>query len=70
MCLTNEAFAVFLNLIGAGLVTQDGTTVTIHATEGDVTWHAVVDEWCTAAPYASLELPFLATAEAQPFTLR
>ena len=59
MCLKTEAFALFLNVIGMGLVTGDANTVTIHATSGDVTWHAVVDEWCTAAPFAGRDVPFM-----------
>jgi hypothetical protein len=70
MCLTTEAFALFLNLIGAAVTTHDGPTVTIHATQGDVTWHAVVDDWCTAAPYAESPLPFMVAADKQPFTMR
>ena len=52
MCLTTEAFALFLTLIGGDIVTGDTTRITVHATQGDVTWHAVVDDWCTAAPFA------------------
>ena len=70
MCLSNEAFALFLNIIGLGLTTQQGDTVTVHASAGDVTWHAVVDEWCSAAPYADGGLPFERAAEAAPFTMR
>lgn len=70
MCLTTEAFALFLNLISAGHFTHDGPAVTIHATAGDVTWHKVVDDWCTAAPYGQGQLPFMVAAEKQPFTMR
>lgn len=70
MCLTNEAFALFLNLIGAGLMTHEGPTITIHATEGDVTWHAVVNDWCTAAPYPEGYVPFMMASEKQPFVMR
>lgn len=70
MCLSNEAFALFLNIIGLGLTTQEGGVTTIHAAQGDVTWHAVVDEWCTAAPHAGSEPPFMAAAGKQPFVLR
>ena len=52
MCLTTEAFALFLTILGSDIVTADTTRVTVHATSGDVAWHAVVDEWCTAAPFA------------------
>ncbi|MDD9724871.1 hypothetical protein PVV74_05350 [Roseovarius sp. SK2] len=70
MCLSNEAFALFLNMIGTGIFTIEGTTVTVHATEGDVTWHEVVDEWCTAAPYTEARLPFTTAPLKQPFTMR
>ena len=50
MCLTSEAFALFLTMIGAGVVTSEDATVTVHATEGDVRWHIVDDKWCTDAP--------------------
>lgn len=59
MCLTTEAFALFLNVIGMGIVTAEANTVTIHATSGDVSWHAVVDEWCTSAPFAGRDVPFM-----------
>ena len=51
MCLTTEAFALFLSILGSDMVTADGHRVTVHATQGDVRWHAVVDDWCTAAPF-------------------
>ena len=66
MCLTTEAFAVFLTILGAQLATPDGQRVTVHATEGDVVWHAVVDDWCTSAPYPDGYLPFLVTTNEAP----
>ena len=65
MCLTTEAFAVFLNILGLGLVSGDAHSVTVHATAGDVAWYAVVDEWCTAAPHAGRPLPFVTALAAQ-----
>lgn len=50
MCLTSEALALFLTMIGAGVVTTEETLVTVHATEGDVEWRIVEDKWCTSAP--------------------
>ena len=50
MCLTPEAFALFLNLIGSSIVTTTPDLIIVHATEGDVVWHAVADEWCTTGP--------------------
>lgn len=70
MCLSAEAFAVFLNLLGASVVTTDIHQVTVHATRGDVTWHASVDDWCTAAPYTAETLPFLTATTKVPFTAR
>lgn len=51
MCLTTEAFALFLTILGSNIVTVETNRITIHATSGDVAWHAVVDEWCTSAPF-------------------
>lgn len=66
MCLTTEAFALFLTILGADLTTPENQRVTVHASQGDVVWHAVVDEWCTSAPYPDGHLPFLAKAETLP----
>ncbi|WP_167853544.1 hypothetical protein [Roseovarius aestuariivivens] len=52
MCLTTEAFALFLNIIGAEVLTAETDAVTIHATAGDVIWERVEDRWCTDAPRA------------------
>ncbi|WP_160321418.1 hypothetical protein [Roseovarius atlanticus] len=49
MCLTSEAFALFLTMIGPEAVTSEEAKVTIHATDGDVEWHIVEDRWCTDA---------------------
>ncbi|QFT93962.1 hypothetical protein FIU86_14025 [Roseovarius sp. THAF9] len=46
MCLTSEAFALFLTTIGAGILSSDAGTVTVHATEGDIEWVAVDNRWC------------------------
>ena len=50
MCLTTEAFAMFLNVIGLGLVSGDADTMIVHASTADVTWTAIGDHWCTTAP--------------------
>ncbi len=50
MCLSPEALALFLNLIGHSLVISTPEHITIHATAGDVVWSAVGDEWCTTGP--------------------
>ena len=71
MCLSSEAFALFLNIIGASLMTQGDARVTIHATDGDVIWHEVAgNEWCTGAPYIQAGLSFDAHRGALPFTAR
>ncbi|MGK7653920.1 MULTISPECIES: hypothetical protein [unclassified Roseovarius] len=46
MCLTSEAFALFLTTIGASILSTEAGTVTVHATEGDIAWVAVGDRWC------------------------
>ena len=50
MCLSSEAFALFLTMIGAGVVTSEDARITVHATDGDVEWQIVDDKWCTDAP--------------------
>jgi hypothetical protein len=71
MCLSAEAFALFLNIIGAGLMTPGDARITVHATEGDVVWHEVAaGEWCTGAPYLQAGLVFDPQSGALPFTAR
>lgn len=50
MCLTPEALALFLNLIGHSMVTSTPEHITVHATQGDVVWIAVGEQWCTTGP--------------------
>ncbi|KIC50417.1 hypothetical protein [Tateyamaria sp. ANG-S1] len=64
MCLTTEALAAFLNILGMAYVTGDAHTITVHATAGDVEWHYVVNEWCTGAPHAT-PASFLAQIDPQ-----
>ncbi|WP_420556613.1 hypothetical protein [Roseovarius sp.] len=49
MCLSAEALALFLTMIGADVVTSETARITVHATEGDVEWRRVDDKWCTDA---------------------
>ena len=49
MCLSSEAFALFLTMLGAEVVTSEEARITIHATQGDVEWTRVEDRWCTDA---------------------
>lgn len=51
MCLTAEALAVFLNLIGFDLVETDPGRIIVQAEAGAVHWVLTAeDEWCTMAP--------------------
>lgn len=61
MCLTPEALALFLNLIGHSMVTSTPDLITVHATNGDVAWVAVADEWCTTGPQDDRKARFAKT---------
>lgn len=50
MCLSIEAFALFLNLLPIALVDQSPDRVVIAASAGDAHWLPVADQWCTMAP--------------------
>lgn len=50
MCLTIEAFALFLNMIAVPEITSEPGRIIVHATTRDAHWVAVEDEWCTMAP--------------------
>lgn len=50
MCMTFEALAVFLNLLGSDIVTTEPGRVTIHAETADAVWQVAGDLWCTDAP--------------------
>ncbi|PWR01554.1 hypothetical protein DKT77_15550 [Meridianimarinicoccus roseus] len=50
MCLSAEALALFLNIIGSDLVSTEPGRIIVHATEGDVTYVARDDQWCTMGP--------------------
>ncbi|WP_299784768.1 hypothetical protein [uncultured Marivita sp.] len=50
MCLTVEAFALFLNMIAVPEITSEPGRIVVHATTRDAHWVAVEDEWCTMAP--------------------
>lgn len=50
MCLTSEAFGLFLSIISLSHVTVEEDLVTIHTPDRDVEWHATgSDVWCTPA---------------------
>ena len=54
MCLTTEALVLFLNIIGAGMVsTPEPGRIIVHAEAADVHWVArddSDDRWCTMGP--------------------
>ncbi|MAC82306.1 MAG: hypothetical protein CML66_30125 [Rhodobacteraceae bacterium] len=53
MCLTTEALVLFLNILGAGIVTTEPGRIIVHAETADVHWVArenTADRWCTMAP--------------------
>ncbi|MGR3804303.1 hypothetical protein [Marinibacterium profundimaris] len=53
MCLSTQALVMFLNLIGADIVTSEPGRIVVHATTADVHWVARADEadrWCTMGP--------------------
>ena len=50
MCMTLPSLIVFLNLIGADIVTSEPGRFIIHATNGDVNWVENDLNWCTMAP--------------------
>lgn len=63
MCLTTEALVLFLNIIGADIVTTEPGRVIVHATEADVHWVASVDQddrWCTMGPQLDRQARFAA----------
>ncbi|MCK0149586.1 hypothetical protein MWU54_06105 [Marivita sp. S6314] len=50
MCLTAEAFALFLNMLAVPELTSEPGRIIIHAQARDTHWIAVEDTWCTRAP--------------------
>lgn len=50
MCLTAEAFALFLNMISVPEITTEPGRIILHAQARDAHWIAVEDHWCTKAP--------------------
>lgn len=50
MCLTAEAFGIFLSIITLNNVSVDDGRVTIHTPQTDVIWLAIGEQWCTGAP--------------------
>lgn len=50
MCLTVEAFALFLNMLAPEMINSEPGRIVIEAEIRDVHWVAVEDSWCTMAP--------------------
>ncbi|MGP6089524.1 hypothetical protein [Antarctobacter jejuensis] len=50
MCMTAEAFALFLNILSPDSIVSAPGHITIDATVRAAHWVAVEDEWCTMAP--------------------
>ncbi|MEL6808837.1 MAG: hypothetical protein AAFO97_13750 [Pseudomonadota bacterium] len=50
MCLSAEAFGLFLSIISLQNVSVEQGLVTIHTPDRDVTWIATGAKWCTTAP--------------------
>lgn len=49
MCLSSQAFGLFLSVIGLNQVSVETGKVTIHTPTQDVYWVAVgTEHWCTA----------------------
>lgn len=61
MCLTTEALVLFLNIIGAHMVSTEPGRIVVHATEADVHWVASADRedrWCTMGPQLDRQARF------------
>ena len=50
MCISAEAFALFLNLLPAAIIGSEPGRVVIYAETRDAHWVAHEDKWCTMAP--------------------
>ncbi|MEL6550679.1 MAG: hypothetical protein AAFQ54_10595 [Pseudomonadota bacterium] len=51
MCISLEALALFLTLVGSDLVTTEPGRITVHATATDAHWTPNAEDlWCTGAP--------------------
>ena len=47
MCLSSNAFALFLSLLSPEIVSTSPGEITIHAAVADKTWERVGAPWCT-----------------------
>jgi hypothetical protein len=50
MCLTAEAFGLFLSIITLNNVSVEDKRVTIHTPDQDVYWINAGEKWCLARP--------------------
>ena len=50
MCISFEAFALFLNLLPSEIVETSPGQIIIHAEVRPAVWQVVDDQWCTEAP--------------------
>lgn len=50
MCLTVTAFAFFLNLLPADIVSAEPGRITVQANVSDVLWEERPEAWCTHGP--------------------
>ncbi|WP_439119650.1 hypothetical protein [Marivita sp.] len=50
MCLTAEAFALFLNILAMPDIKTEPGHIVLPTGTGDKHWIMVEDEWCTKAP--------------------
>lgn len=53
MCLTAQAFGMFLSIISLNNVSVEDKRVTIHTPEQDVYWIHAGEKWCLARPEAA-----------------
>jgi len=50
MCLTAQAFGLFLSIISLNNVSVEEKRVTIHTPQEDVYWIHAGEKWCLARP--------------------
>ncbi|WP_068116439.1 ketol-acid reductoisomerase [Tropicimonas marinistellae] len=50
MCLTTEAFLLFLSILPSTIVETSSDRIVIHAEVRDAVWEVKEDKWCTPAP--------------------
>ncbi len=59
MCMTEEMFAVFLNLLDPSLIRTAPGQIIIEASERTAVWTVSADaQWCTDAPSRDMQTRF------------